>query len=179
MSWLQRFRADRFAWPARRPRGPVVARAARGVSLTGGLLCFGLIAVIILSFLGTGIDLRDHAVRATAMVASVRLVGYGSGRHAEFSLTFTDRQGRRLTEQTEEVQQGPFSPAPGDQIQIYYASDNPANVSDAGYGRPGTEGFQVASVFGGLLALALAVAAVLRIRRWRRIRAARFLPLIG
>jgi hypothetical protein len=118
-----------------------------GISL---FLC--LLAVIGIAFLASGIELHSNAVRTTATVVRVRDVHEGgAGPHHRFTLEFTDQHGEKWTEDTEDVRQAPVVPKPGDHIDIYYASNNPANLEDVRFGFPGRHEFFMSAAFGGVV----------------------------
>src|SRR5258707_10128777 len=99
-----------------------------GVNAVAIGLYLAVVAVICLSFLVEGMELRGGAVRASATILVVRQVPDGAFRsHEEFTLRFTGPHGRPVTEQTEQVRQAPPAPGPGDHVEIYYAASDPAN----------------------------------------------------
>jgi hypothetical protein len=132
-----------------------------GISL---FLC--LLAFIGVSFLVSGIELRENAVRTTATVVKVHKVHRGRSSDHLFTLKFTDRQGNELTEQTDHVRMIPAIPSSGDRIGIYYASNDPANLSDVRFGSPGSYDFFMATTFGSLvIAIPIIARLILIIRK--------------
>jgi hypothetical protein len=134
-----------------------------GISL---FLC--LLAFIGISFLASGIELYNNAVSTTATVVRVRNVHEGGASpHHKFTLEFTDQYGEQWTEETEDVRQTPVVPKPGNRIDIYYASNNPANLEDVRFGFPGQYDFFMSATAGGLMIAVPIIAGVVRMIRKR------------
>ena len=140
-------------------------RRRPGVRTVIIFVLLGIEAVIGLGFLVNAFELRDHAVRADATVVAVRYVQDPHFPYYEFTLRFTDRRGKQLTEQTDAVLQTPSRPGVGAHVEIYYASDDPATLTDVRYGPPGTHYFEMSVIFFALPLAAVVIAISRRIFR--------------
>jgi hypothetical protein len=87
--------------------------------------------------------------------------------HTEFTLRFTEPDGKTVTEQTDQVRQAPRVPAPGDTLSVYYTMSDPSDVTDTREGWPGQADAEMGGYFIGIAVVGWTIVFVVQ-RRWRR-----------
>jgi hypothetical protein len=162
-----------FAPPPRQGQNlpPHRQRPPRSVGLILCAAVFGLVALIGLAFLMSGLELiTGPVIRTTATVIAVRAdpaYGPAEGKNGTtFTLRFTDQDHQVVTEQTQEVEHDQ-PVAPGDRIQVYVPAD-PSDVTDVRFGAPGEYDFFMAELFFGIAVAGWTGVLIARVRRKRR-----------